>query len=565
MDIYDHEHIYAVYDTTGIQSYIFASNNLKENAGASELVHKVLNDYLSQALIEAFGEQDIILDWKSRLDKPLAFCHSDQTPVKKAEIIYVGGGNAYVAFADIPAYTKATKAFLLNVYDKTAGIGVASAYVETSFSDGFYKQHKELQKKLSQAKGKINRPIPAGNQPITRASRLTGLPAAGFGPKPEYELLSAEQTIKRGAQTSPFEKFDELTRGNSYLAVIHVDGNRIGRQIEEYCNGDDWASMVPRVRTMSYRISRLYELAYSCSKDIFNEFYKTTQYAKDKPLLPLIKIIGDGDDITAVVAGQYGISLAARLLRSIEALGYGGQVSLDTDGSGYEMFIDPDTGNRPEVYPFPDWDNTVHSKPHITACAGVVVFHSHYPFSAAYEMAKACCGNAKRYTRNPEEHTQGVIGSFIDFHLHQSGAVVNLDSFRYEQYMTASGYLLCRPYCVSNDGVFNGNYPLYSDFERLMNEWTKKQKSVTGSSSPWPRSRLKALRNAMGDNNDEIAKVLAWCSSRGYTLPEKRNAVTAIDDRNNNNHALQKSDYSMLFDVLELADVYEYISVKEAK
>ena len=39
----DNKRIYAVYDITGIQSYVFGSNKLKENAGASKLVGNVLN------------------------------------------------------------------------------------------------------------------------------------------------------------------------------------------------------------------------------------------------------------------------------------------------------------------------------------------------------------------------------------------------------------------------------------------------------------------------------------------------------------------------------------------
>jgi len=531
--------IYAVYDTTGIQSYIFSSTKLRENMGASVLVREVLKNYLKQSLKEVLGPDNVAVDWDDNCDKCLR--KFDRNGGLLAEVVYVGGGNAFVAFVDEEAYKDTTKHFLLQVYKETTSIGIASAFIKTDFEQGYAQQHKDLMEQLLQAKGKINRPIPAGNQPITRASLLTGLPVVEVD---NFTPISTEQVQKRKARDqmkSSFEEFSDIVRGSkSYLAVIHVDGNNMGKLIEEYASGENWGEIVPKIREMSKRIATLYKEAYARTKSMFLDAYKHTSHYKLAPELPLIKIILDGDDVTCVVSGQYGISFAAEFLRIVENL-----------------------NNDKAFYPFLGWDKN----PKITACAGVVLFHSHYPFSAAYKMAEECCANAKRYTRKTN-----IVGSFIDFHLHQSGAVTNLKQYRRGQYTADNGYLLNRPYCVScvfEKKAFKGKYPLYCEFKQLIKNWIKAPPNNQSNTNPWPRSRLKALRAVIGDN-DKADEILKWCKSRGYDLPKgfdfrEENAIKAINTREDRSDNELKNDAALLFDVLDLADTYEDITDKEAR
>ena len=552
--------ILAVYDTTGIQSFIFATNKLRENVGASILIRKVLVDYLEETLKEVFndiganGSEHVIVDWTVRRGKPLEIASN---PNIYAEIIYVGGGNAYIAYKDKETYVSATKIFLYKVYDYTVGIGIASAYTETDFTGGYNEQFHQLQINLANAKGKNNRPIPAGNQPITTASIQTGLPITcykeykieGSDQPPEFEWMSAEQRLKCKARDDRYgensiknKEFSDLEYGNSFLAVIHLDGNSMGNAIQEYSKGGDWNEIVPRIREMSLRITQLYEKAYS---HVLKRLSKHCNIENTDDL-PHIKIIGEGDDITCVMAGQYGLSFAAELLRTIES-----------------------SNNNDNIYPFPKWKEIRpgKNKPRISACAGVVIYHSHYPFSAAYKIAEECCSNAKRYTRNADKHTNGAVGSFIDFHLHQSGAIIDLNQLRREQYQayetqndsTKTERIYNRPYCVSDDAIFEGKYPKYSVFERIMQNWAMAHKYYQNNKNQWPRSRLKALRNAIPMGSNAVNDVINWCKSRGYILPDDYDQVSEIADILNFSQQ-NKSRYSQLFDVLEFADIYEDIT-----
>ena len=532
--------IYAVYDTTGIQSYIFASTKLKENIGASMLVSKVFTEYLPEVLRNKceFGEGNVLTDWESQLDVENWILENT------AEIIYVGGGNAYVAYKTVKDYKKATAAFLKTVYEKTATIGIASAYIEVDVESSYSKNHNCLMQRLSQAKGEINRPIIAGSQPITKTSLLTGRPVTRIV---DGEFLSEDQYLKRKANKVGLDEFDKLKRGKtSFLGVLHVDGNNIGKYIEKYMksnddSGDKWCCAVPRIREMSHRLSKLYEKAYESAETKFKKFYEESKscekYRNENKNLPLLKPIGDGDEFTCVITGLWGISFAVLLLQEIEA-----------------------HGKCEDLYPFKEWYSRT-DKPNISACAGVVLFHSHYPFSEAYKMAEECCKNAKKYTRNAEEYTNGVVGSFIDFHIHNGGTITSLKSLRKSIYTIKTEQALThRPYCISNmsetnDGTFN-KYPSFDEFETLIHELTQQN----GINS-WPRSRLKALRDAIAIGEDEVKKVLTWCEARDYKLPEGADKLIIAPEDNKDKNSIYK--YSLLFSAMEFADIYEKIEMED--
>ncbi|MCL2571362.1 MAG: hypothetical protein FWE11_03085 [Defluviitaleaceae bacterium] len=529
--------IYSIYDTTGIQSYIFASSKLRENIGASKLVGEVFTEFLPQVLESTFGKDNVITSWSDKH-------HRETTPwifTKTAEIIYVGGGNAYVAYKTLCDYKKATAAFLHMVYNKTATIGIASAFVETDFKDDYEQKHKDLMRRLSQSRGEINHPLGAGSQPITRASLLTGRPVTHID-QISREQLSQDQYCKRDVNSGGLDSFDSLKLGStSFLAVVHVDGNNISQHIEQYMkNGSNsWSEVVPKIREMSYSIDMLYKEALNATNATFDEFYKGTSYYKKDESTPQLPIICGGDDITCVVSGLWGISYAAELLMQIES-----------------------HSKMERLYPFKHWPED-DKKPHISACAGVVLFHSHYPFSEAYKMAEACCKNAKGYTRNADKHTNDIAGSFMDFHLHQGGMIADLKSLRSRQYSIGENILVHPPYCVLNPDtmeaetleLFKNKYQCFTDFTELMS-WAQKNDSA------WPRSRLKALRDSIADGENEVKKVLAWCKAKDYTLPEAYDPeITykkyASPEDEEKGKALYK--YALLFSVLEFADIYKDI------
>ncbi|MFM7369007.1 MAG: hypothetical protein ACKO2Z_14710, partial [Sphaerospermopsis kisseleviana] len=82
-------YVVTVLDTTGIQPYIFNSNRLRENIGASYLVEKVTGDWVKKILETEFNIP------KEQQYQPI------NSSGFAAEIIYAGGGNTLLLFTSL--------------------------------------------------------------------------------------------------------------------------------------------------------------------------------------------------------------------------------------------------------------------------------------------------------------------------------------------------------------------------------------------------------------------------------------------------------------------------------
>jgi len=506
--------VLAVYDTVGIQNYIFSSNKLAENVGASKLVADVFSETLPDVITEVTKEERF--RWKDHRTEGF----NDHL---SAEIIYQGGGNAYIKFKDEKVFQDVTEAFLTAVSLNARGIGVAVAAIETDFKDTYKPDFEKLNNRLTLVKGGFNIPAFAGNQPITKQSKRTGLPTSL---EKEEEYLSESQWLKRKKYSeyknksgTTIKDFDNLAfekDTDSLIAIVHADGNNMGSQIKEFMQGfkanADYEEVVPEIRQLSYRIDKCYKAAREKTMELFNDEYKKyvedlkkktpTRQISETP--PILELIGDGDDTTVVIGGRFAIDFAVTLLKKIEA--------------------------TPEnMRPFKDRVPT--------ACAGVVIFHCHYPFSEAYKLAEELCSSAKKPSRK-------LDGSYIDFHLHQSGRVSSLNMLRERQYTIDGKSVLRRPWRVSK-----GREKEYQNFSWFMANMEK-----ISNTDEYPRNKLKEIRNAIGAG-DKAAK-LAENKLRGAKLPELE--LEQIEDSKKE----ETSSYAAVFDILEMLDVYENLMNK---
>jgi hypothetical protein len=501
--------VLAVYDTVGIQNYIFGSNKLAENVGGSKLVADVFRDVLP-GIMRRF--EPSLPEWRD--GGPLR-------PGARAEIIYQGGGNAYAAFADGDTFQAATKAFLIEVNKAAPGIGIAAAALETDFGDTYKSDFEKLNKRLIIVKGGFNAPVLDRSQPITKQSGRTGLPVSA---RDGDEFLSESQVRKRERyrdycereRKSDLRDFDELAwekGSDSLIAIVHADGNNMGKRIKEFMGQErfrDYAGAVPEIRRLSVAIDDCYRSAREDTVAAFRSAYADYITAREgessgktrHSKTPILEIIGDGDDTTLVLGGHFAIDFAARLLREIEGR--------------------PDPFGRGE---------------RLTACAGAVIFHSHYPFSEAYKLAEELCASAKKPSRERE-------GSYIDFHLHQSGNVAGLRQLRERQYTVDGKTILRRPWRVSAGG--EADCPSFRWFEESVGE-------IKGIS----RNKTKAIRNAIGAGDG--AARLAINRLRGKKPPEF--PLGPERDREGN---VGMSEYAPLFDILDVYDTCENLLSQES-
>ncbi|MDR2940152.1 MAG: hypothetical protein LBV08_07525 [Clostridiales bacterium] len=518
--------ILAVYDTVGIQDFIFSSNKLAENVGASKLVADVfcLEGGPLPQVIESVTKKS-----------PTAWGVNDKlNPELKAEVVYQGGGNSFVAFDSEEIFQEVTKKFLVEVRKKAPGIGIAVAAVETDFKDTYKSDYQSLMSRLALTKGKFNIPVFAGNQPITKQSERTALPVSSFDTvfkKEPKEYMSIDQLAKRNSYEEYLKK-EYLKKENannpeegsvirnfnglafdkdkdSLIAIIHADGNNMGNRIIEYMKDvNSYDEAVPKMRRMSERISKCYKKAFNTTVEAFkkqhNSYLDLLQMNINSPEevpMPLIELINDGDDITVVICGRFAIDFAARLLREIE--------KIEKEESPFENLEDPQ----------------------LTACAGVVIYHCHYPFSEAYKLAESLCKSAKEPSR-----TSNGKGSYIDFQLHTSGNIASLEQLRGRQYEVGGKSILRRPWRVSS-GI-EDEYPNFKLFEEDM-------KIIKAPNMP--KGKLKALKNAISISNGAAEEA-------GNQISELNLLQTIKQEKEK---AGSNSIYVPLFDMLELCDNYE--------
>ena len=101
----------AVYDITGIQNFIFATNRLKENLGGSIIVKKASEDMLEDTIkrlclptLDEIQSKDIKWD------------------ENQAVIVYLGGGNALVIFSELEKAREVTRELSKELLELSGGL-----------------------------------------------------------------------------------------------------------------------------------------------------------------------------------------------------------------------------------------------------------------------------------------------------------------------------------------------------------------------------------------------------------------------------------------------------------
>ncbi len=531
------EYCLSLYDVRGIQEFIFSSSKLKENIGASILVAKVLDEYLKEAINTSTNG---IINWEEVKEFKI---FKDKNV--DAEIIYIGGGNAMVAYRNKDIAKEVTQTLSRLVLKKTGGaLRLAVAHIETE-GENFAQDREKLMQKLRQNKESIIETSPLLGIAITKQGISDGLPAAVTFENDEYISLPAY--LKREKEEKERHYFDYLLEGvtesykfplefdnlgqrigEKHLSVVHIDGNNMGKMIEETIKGvKNYHEAVQKIRKLSKEITAHYQnvakrvvgkIVENLKGERLKEKLELNWDEEDKRLfLPFRPLVLNGDDITFVSNGRLGITLAEEFLKEI---------------SNYSV-----NGHK------------------LSACAGVAIVKSHFPFYRAYQLAEALCASAKLKGKilalNDGREMQE---SWLDFHIVYSGITTELRELRRSQYnvpgmkkaetlkveehgnvlMKYDQFnLLWRPWCVA--GECEEKYK-WKKFTELFNKMIKN----------WPRSKLKNLRDAFIKGKEEVEFYVKFCKSRGTELPKLWN----------NDDKIFYDYQTPYFDALELIDFY---------
>ncbi|UZQ53319.1 hypothetical protein OOK60_12490 [Trichothermofontia sichuanensis B231] len=445
-----------VFDTTGIQSYIFGSNRLRENIGSSYLVGQVTDAWVKQILRDKLGIED-----------PEASIETQD-----AELVYAGGGNTVLLFKSAEVAISFTQKLSFKVLKEAPGINLVVAH-RHDFEwgqDQLYDTVQEMMKVDLDVKKRSRIPSsPLLGLGVTQDCNSTRLVAVdrsqNHGSPADYPVsreIVAKLEAVRPANTQlkqtlqlpdgwdiPLD-FDDFGRSRdemSYLAVVHIDGNSMGKRFQEFAKDKSDRDYITAMRDLSRSVE---QAGKAVLQQLTQELIANWETLKDKldlttQKLPFRPLVYGGDDITFVCDGRLGLTLAVRAL---------------------QLF---------ETQPIAD------AQP-ITACAGVCIVKAHYPFARAYELSEALCQSAKKIAkreRGRDERSKAV--SAIDWHIAASGLLGDLAEIRAREYRSQDGqHLEMRPLLLDADSYDWQNWPSFESVikEFIKGDWKEKRNKV---------------------------------------------------------------------------------------
>jgi hypothetical protein len=461
--------ILALLDISGIQKFIFATNKLKEIVGASTIVQRALEvDLLNLPDVDAES-------WKSD-----AFVWSDGKD--QAQIVYIGGGNAMLAFVDENIARKTLRELQERVFlNSGGGIRLCKATAKEEWNA------KVQQMLIDRVKSYKNE-----NPPIRtlQGFSLNALDNDTYEPilnleavyHDRTEPLSFYTTASRKRKQEAFKAFnknsnyisdmeDFYSGGNEarkrFLGVIHIDGNSMGKQIQDFVKSNEDLNSI---RQLSQEITGVYQKAMEEAEKSLN-----LQPVDKKGKLPFRQIIANGDDVTVICRSSDAFEYAQAFVDALM-----GENERSSNGFHYSVGI------------------------------GIAFVNLSFPFSTGAAMAEELCQSAKKFAKEYKEKN-GLTNdvSSIDFQVCYGGLAGSVDDFRERNYIIDSRTkhrLDLRPYLFSSEG---------NSFSEC---FEARYKAVV--SSNLARSKLIGLRDAYGKGVHVVEDYVSFLKAREGMLPD---------------------------------------------
>ncbi len=501
-------------DSVSIQKYVFGSNKLKENLGASYLVQEIYSSLLSKAVSGIFPDLKFdINDWKDIQNQPF-------------EVGYIGGGNALLFFKEENKAKEFIKEWTKLLLLETPGIKTAVAYKEFVL-EKFKDSLQELFKLLRNNKAKYIPQTVLPRHGITAECSRSGYSMEVWNHGEEKYISSVTNAKIEGSVmakkellnefkdllgedftfTDDLEELGQIKEQDSHIAIVHIDGNGMGKRFQA-CNS------LEEIRRLSLSVNKATKNAFrELLGEIISDFHNIDSEVAiskrdNKTILPIRPIILGGDDITFVSDGKLGIYFAKLFMEAFEK--------------------EEASDNKP-----------------LSSCAGIAITKTKFPFYRGYELAEQLCSNAKK-----KRHNEKDDGSWLDFHMAYGGFSGTLKEIRDSHYKSDRGDLLFRPYRLHTKEEY--------DFDSLINNTAKLKK--------FPRLKIKELREVLTEGEESARKFVIEQKYRERNLPDfsGRNDKFSlyISSKGEKNKEIMKTPY---FDMIEIMEFYPSFLLKERK
>jgi len=549
-----------IVDTAQIQPYIFGSNRLRENIGASHLVATATTDWAKDKVREVVPKNNIKPD--GTLDDTKCIENPDDN--LDAEVLYAGGGNFVALFREDDKAKAFTRELSRQALKHAPNLQLVIVQEAFDWSQSLAEKVKATFKKLAEEKRSRALSAPLLGLGVTVMCRSTGLPAVGMAPPigddPERpasaEILAKLWVVDRHGK--PLSEADQRlrklmpcpdgydypaqldhlggTKGeHNFIAVVHADGNGMGQRIMDIGKArptkDENREYIEALRSFSEQVDKaaqgalravLNKLVERLKKDGGDRIVHKNAAGKILAevqlhpaghglwYLPFRPIVFGGDDVTFVCDGRLGLSLAIEYMKQLEK-----HTEKLPDGKGK-----------------------------LTASAGVAIVKAHYPFARAYALADELCREAKKYRRSICEIHRNWDGSFLDWHFALSGLAGDIAEIRRREYTVSAGLLHLRPVTLEEN-------PEHSHIT-----WTTVEKGITefqGEKWAGRRNKMKSLRDALRDGPAAVEHFLTKFNE-SRPLPDVEPSMTDWPTKGWQLGFPRVNGFCGYFDALELAD-----------
>ncbi len=499
-----------LFDCSSIQRYVFGSNMLKSNVGASHVVTQIYDAWIPEALQQVFPAEKKIAEryeeWKGEKKQEVVQLDKNDSQ-RQWETGYVGGGNALMMFRREEDAQKFIRAWTRILLKEAPGIRPAVALrkstrqeLETKSKTVFDELFEELEANKSRYLAETTLP----RHGFTAECKLTGLAAELLHEFPDGKIkeISSVSKIK-------LDNFDDANKtivarfkdplGDDYVfakdtqemgqtenvenhvAIVHIDGNAVGEMFKK-------CKTIAQKRKLSLEVDRATTEAMRETLRRLLEKYdvlidkgvldKKKLNSDGKPRgLPLRPIILNGDDVTFICDSRLAFFLA-------------------------ETFMSAFAEN--EI-------NVGEDKKPLSSCAGIAIIKTKYPFYRGYMLAEALCSNAKRKYR---EYKSRDKTSWLDFHISHRGLPSNIGDMREDQYRVGNANLLWRPWQITVQKE-------WSAFNQLKEaiRYFKPPPDEAEERPRWPKRKLQDLEETLALGKKRTEEFITMMEVRKLRLP----------------------------------------------
>lgn len=377
-----------------VQQYVLAGSRLREIQGASHLLEQLCGETFTRAVAAAGLDPDA--------------CITSQA-----------AAGARLQSDDGEAVARLHAAWPRIAHDQVPGALIQQAVVKLTEGMSVAAAHRLLGERLRGTRADAMVPLPGAGPLVYRYPR-SGLPGefAHGKPKETVDLethkkveawrslrpknsreqasaldlkllgpLDGQYVFAAGREGKPEGLYSEAC---PYVGVIHADGNRVGKFIENLF-GDQAKGKKRDFKAFSRALAEATELAVQ--RAVAEELVEPVKAAlarpdgrippldkPNRPILPARPIVLGGDDLTIIVSAERALAFTRAFLEAFE------QTTKEKLGQAL-------------------------GAPGLSACAGVAFTKATFPFDRAYTLAESLCHQAKARARSG-----GPMPSAIAFH-----------------------------------------------------------------------------------------------------------------------------------------------------